>query len=92
MRTAPALIITVDSVTSLPYDFTYPRPWCESLKMGDSDELIIPLFLQLSRSLLFIGLLCPHLLLSLSHLHSWLFSLFPKLYSKVALALMWQNC
>lgn len=26
-----------------PYDFTYPRPWSESLQTGDSDELIIPL-------------------------------------------------
>ena len=31
------------SVMRQPYDFTYPRPWSESLQTGDSDELIIPL-------------------------------------------------
>lgn len=40
-----ALINTLPlcSVMRQPYDFTYPRPWSESLQDGDSDELIIPL-------------------------------------------------
>lgn len=40
-----ALINTLSfcSVMRQPYDFTYPRPWSESLQTGDSDELIIPL-------------------------------------------------
>lgn len=42
---ASALINTLplSRVMRQPYDFTYPRPWSESLQTGDSDELIIPL-------------------------------------------------
>lgn len=35
--------LSLCSVMRQPYDFTYPRPWSESLQDGDSDELIIPL-------------------------------------------------
>lgn len=35
--------LSLCSVMRQPYDFTYPRPWSESLQTGDSDELIIPL-------------------------------------------------
>lgn len=37
------LSLSLCSVMRQPYDFTYPRPWSESLQTGDSDELIIPL-------------------------------------------------
>lgn len=42
----PSALINTFSLCSVmrqPYDFTYPRPWSESLQTADSDELIIPL-------------------------------------------------
>lgn len=41
-RYTGSVCIHQHSVKRQPYDFTYPRPWSESIKTEDSDELIIP--------------------------------------------------